>query len=114
MTGNSGQLSEKRTGPNDYIFGPNLNFINYAADISSPLNENYFFPGWVTKREEAEMMREVGLLKPRYVIFYAATESTDVLSYNRFRTYFPLFARYLESGYVVEKQIGPFGIARRL
>ena len=104
----------KRTGPNDYIFGPNLNFINYAADRPSPLSENYFFPGWVSKREEVEMMREVDLLKPRYVVFYATTESTDVLSYYRFRVYFPLFARYLESSYVVEEQIGPFGIARRL
>jgi hypothetical protein len=105
---------KERTGPNDYVFGPNLNFLNYAAEIPSPLSENYFFPGWVSRREEVEMMREIDLLKPRYVIFYTATESIDVLSYNRFRIYFPLFARYLESNYVVEKQIGTFGIARRL
>jgi hypothetical protein len=105
---------KKRTDPNDYVFGPNLNFINYAADIPSPLSENYFFPGWVSKREEAEMMLEVDLLKPRYVIFYVTTESTDVMSYYRFRVYFPVFARYLESTYVVEKQVGPFSIARRL
>lgn len=104
---------EERTRPNDFVFGPNLNFINFATGRPSPLSENYFFPGWVNRREEVEMMKLVDLTQPRYVIFFAGDDSTDVMGYARFRIYYPYMAKYLESSYVVEKTIGPFTISRR-
>lgn len=103
----------ERTGPDEFIFGPNLNFINFVAARPSPLSENYFFPAWVTRKEEAEKLALLDLRQPTYVIFYTGLDSADILGYPRFRAYYPRIAAYLESNYDLEKTIGLFAIARR-
>jgi hypothetical protein len=101
------------TGLNDMVFGPSLNFINFAADIPSPLKENHFFLGWVDPREEIEICRLVDVSRPKYIIFFDSGDPADAFGLRRFTIDFPNLAAYLDTRYVFDVKIGPFTVARR-
>ncbi len=101
------------TSPYDFVFGPNLNFINFAADVPSPLSENYFFPGWVSRAEEIEMRRLLAIYRPKFVIFFESDYPTDVMGTYKFKNLHPHVAEYLDSRYSEHLRIGPFRVAHR-
>ncbi len=104
----------EHTGPDDMVFGPSLNFINFAADIPSPLKENHFFLGWVGPRDEIEICQLIDVSRPKYVIFFDSGDPADAFGLRRFVIDFPNLATYLDTRYAFDVKIGPFTVARRM